>query len=400
MSAAVRLSGDQGLAWAPVDQIHQNGEPTTTCQRTFLRRIRDAAVTDGLSFKIAFEVEFTLLSSERPLRTWPAFSASGLFEVEDFALALVTACEKQGLAGRPVPGRGRAGPVRDRHLRREPLAAADRYVLLRPDDPPDRVGTRLRRLVRSRRWRRPRRLGMAATSTGASGAATVICSPSGDGPLRLSREGEAAVARAARATARDDCAIFCPSVSSYQRLQPGHWCGAYTVLGHRQPRGRAATLARNVDCRASGRQLRAEAARRRRQSLPRRGRDHRRGAGRRSIARQTCRPLCRPTPRRSPMRSWRPFGPGGSRRPAGGRRRACGIRRLRGTCWARWSTPPSSPPDGTNGRRSSTTPAPNCPVPRAALRIASPQLITVFIHIDFAGGRPHVHFERQRAGPP
>ena len=27
------------------------------------------------------------------------------------------------------------------------------------------------------------------------------------------------------------CAIFAPSVSSYLRLQPGHWCGAYTTWG-------------------------------------------------------------------------------------------------------------------------------------------------------------------------
>ena len=51
LSAAVRLSGDEGLAWAPVDQIHQNGEPTPTCQRTFLRTMQAtaAAARAGLS---------------------------------------------------------------------------------------------------------------------------------------------------------------------------------------------------------------------------------------------------------------------------------------------------------------------------------------------------------------
>ena len=93
LDAAVSL-GD-GIAWAPVDQIHQDGTTLPTCQRSLLRRIQADAAGKGLGFKVAFEVEFTLLGDG--VHTWPAFSAAGLLEVEDFATDLVDALEEMGL---------------------------------------------------------------------------------------------------------------------------------------------------------------------------------------------------------------------------------------------------------------------------------------------------------------
>lgn len=229
MSAAVSLSGDQDVAWAPVDQIHQNGEPTTTCQRTFLRRIRDAAMADDLSFKIAFEVEFTLLSRERPLHTWPAFSAAGVLEVEGFATALVRACEEQGLEVDQFQAEAGPGQFEIAIAAADPLAAADHYVLLR---------TTIRRMAAAHGFEVSFAPAMAASEALGNGC-HIHWSVWRDG-RNLLAEGDLAgglTAEGAAAAAgvlerlHETCAIFVPSVSSYQRLQPGHWCGAYTVWG-------------------------------------------------------------------------------------------------------------------------------------------------------------------------
>jgi glutamine synthetase len=52
----------------------------------------------------------------------------------------------------------------------------------------------------------------------------------GEPPLGLSEEGEAAVAGLLERL-HECCAVFAPSVSSYLRLQPQHWAGAYTTWG-------------------------------------------------------------------------------------------------------------------------------------------------------------------------
>ncbi len=229
LSAAVRLSGDEGLAWAPVDQIHQNGEPTPTCQRTFLRTMQATAAERGLGFRMAFEVEFTLLPRQGGLRTWPAFSASGLFEVEDFALALVTACENQGLLVDQFQAEAGPGQFEIAISADEPLAAADRYVLLRQT---------IRRIAAAHGHDVSFAPAMAASEALGNGChihhsiwrGDENLFASGEGPLGLSREGEAAVAGLLERL-YETTAIFCPSVSSYERLQPSHWCGAYTTWG-------------------------------------------------------------------------------------------------------------------------------------------------------------------------
>ena len=53
----------------------------------------------------------------------------------------------------------------------------------------------------------------------------------GEPPFGLSREGRGRRRRRARPPARDAAPIFAPSVSSYLRLQPQHWSGAYTTWG-------------------------------------------------------------------------------------------------------------------------------------------------------------------------
>ena len=229
LNAAVELSASEGMAWAPADQIHQNGQPTPTCQRTFLRRTQAAAAEAGLTFRFAFEVEFSLISRDRPLHTWPAFSAAGLFEAEGFGVGLVAACETQGLEVQQFQAEAGPGQFEIAIAAAEPLVAADRYLLLRHT---------IRRIAD--------RHGYDVSFSPVTSASEALGNGAhihwsvwrdgrnlfADGDLlgEMTQEGAAAAAGVLDRL-YETCAVFAPSVCSYDRVQPGHWAGAYTVWG-------------------------------------------------------------------------------------------------------------------------------------------------------------------------
>ena len=229
LGAAVKLAGSEGLAWAPVDEIHQDGSPTPTCPRSFLRRTQDCAAARGLGFRMAFEVEFTLLGREGALHEWPAFSAAGLLEVEGFATELVSAVERQGLHVQQLQAEAGPGQFEIAIAAAEPLVAADRYVVLR---------LTIRRVAAAHGFAvsfAPALMASEALGNGCHihwsvwrGDENLFAS--GEPPFGLSRDGESAAA-GLLSRLRECCAIFAPSASSYLRLQPGHWSGAYTTWG-------------------------------------------------------------------------------------------------------------------------------------------------------------------------
>ena len=229
LNAAVELSDSEGLAWAPADQIHQNGCPTGTCQRTFLRRTQAEATEAGLSFRLAFEVEFSLISRDRPLHAWPAFSAAGLYEAEQFGVSLVAACETQGLDVQQFQAEAGPGQFEIAIAAVEPLAAADRYLLLRHT---------IRRIAD--------RHGYDVSFSPVTSASEALGNgvhihwsvwrdgknlfAGGDLAGEIRPEGAAAAAGVLDRL-YETCAVFAPSICSYSRVQPGHWAGAFTVWG-------------------------------------------------------------------------------------------------------------------------------------------------------------------------
>jgi glutamine synthetase len=229
LRAAVTLAGRGGLAWAPVDQIHQDGRPLPTCTRSLLRRIEAAAAARGVSFRIAFEVEFALLPRAGALHEWPAFSAAGLLEVEGFATELVAALESQGLHVQQVQAEAGPGQFEIAIAAADPVTAADRYVLLR---------LTIRRIAAAHGY--DVSFAPALTASEALGNGCHIhwsvwrgdenVFAAGEPPFGLSRDGQAA-AGGVLARLHECCAIFAPSVASYLRLQPQHWSGAYTTWG-------------------------------------------------------------------------------------------------------------------------------------------------------------------------
>jgi glutamine synthetase len=227
LSAAVLF--DDAIAWAPVDQVHQDGSPLATCQRAFLRRTQAQAAERGLAFRIAFEVEFALLPRSGDLHAWPAFSAAGLLEVESFATELVAVCERQGLQVQQMQAEAGPGQFEIAIAASEPLAAADRCVALR---------LTIRRIAARHGFdvsfapalKASEALGNGCHIHWSAWRGEENLFAAGEPPFGLSREAEAAAAGVLERL-HECCAIFAPSAASYLRLQPAHWSGAYTTWG-------------------------------------------------------------------------------------------------------------------------------------------------------------------------
>jgi glutamine synthetase len=229
VAAARSLAAAPGWAWAPADQLDEELEPMPTCQRTTLRRVVAEAERLGLSFLISFETELTVIApGERPAHDGPGYSVRALTALEPFALALVDALEAQGIEVEQIHPEYSPGQLEISVAPREPLAAADEIVLLRytarqvarqhgldvsfaPVVFPEGVGNGAHLHVSG--WRDGRNLmrgGEAAGGFEPDGAALV------GGVLRALPE---------------LLAVLVPSVPGYQRLQPGHWSGAYACWG-------------------------------------------------------------------------------------------------------------------------------------------------------------------------
>ena len=162
------LAGQPGWGWAPVDRITQEGEPHPGCSRSFLRSVvADAEQVHGVTFQAAIEIEWALarLDSERdfvPAVSGPAYGATRQVELSDYAAELLAALAAQGVDVEQLHPEYAAGQFELSVGALDPVAAADRSVLVRQTIRAVSRRHGLRRLVRpgglrtGRRQRRPR----------------------------------------------------------------------------------------------------------------------------------------------------------------------------------------------------------------------------------------------------
>lgn len=134
----VALAGQPGWAWAPVDRITQEGERHPGCARTFLRRmVTEAAERYGLAFKAAFEIEWALGLGSAPAGEFvpavsgPAYGAIRQVELGDFLADLLAALDAQDVDVDQVHPEYAAGQFELSAGALDPVAAADRNVLVR-----------------------------------------------------------------------------------------------------------------------------------------------------------------------------------------------------------------------------------------------------------------------------
>ncbi|MEU3411964.1 glutamine synthetase family protein [Streptomyces sp. NPDC006658] len=231
----VPLAGQPGWAWAPVDRISQEGERHPGCARTFLRRtVADAADRHGLAFKAAIEIEWAVGTASAPAdefvpaATGPAYGAVRQVELSDYTAELLAALAAQGVDVDQIHPEYAPGQFEVSVGALDPVAAADRSVLVRQT---------IRAVARRHRLRVSFAPAYLPEGVGNGGHLHLSCWRDG---VNLHSGGEGRYGMTATAQSflagvlahlPGLTAVTAPSPASYLRLQPSQWAGVFTAWG-------------------------------------------------------------------------------------------------------------------------------------------------------------------------
>lgn len=237
----VALAAQPGWAWVPVDRVAQDGAPHPGCGRSFAARMVSTAAARGLSFEMAFEVEWMLGRDDTdedpdapgepafvPAVLGPAYGAHRLVTASEYGRDLLDALAAEGVHVEQFHPEYSSSQFEISVTPAAPVEAADRDVLVRqtiravgehhgfrttfaPTVLPGSVGNGHH--LHYSAWRDGRDL-----------------MTNGPGPLGLTDEGGAFLAGVLEHLP-GLLAIGAPSVASYLRLQPEHWAGDFQCWG-------------------------------------------------------------------------------------------------------------------------------------------------------------------------
>ena len=230
LSAAVPLSGAPGWVWAPVWQYDQEMNIMPVCQRHFAQRMVELAEAKGISFKMTYEVEFTLLDeSDQPVgKGLPGYGIVKLIPVETFMIKLTEALQSQGIDVSQLHPEYSAGQFELSVDPRDPLTAADQFLLLRQT---------ICRIAQQHGFRAsfapvviPDEVGNGSHIHFSAWAGGKNLFTGGNGPEELTADGEHMAAGVLKRLP-EMLSLLATSVLSYERLQPSNWAGAYTCWG-------------------------------------------------------------------------------------------------------------------------------------------------------------------------
>lgn len=230
LEAAVVL--DHGFGWAPADVLDQSGGRSPYCWRDVTRRQVDRLDRLGLHALVGHELEFGLLDEAGRLlgeqHGWPCYGAGVYSELSDFAADLCERLDAVGVPVEQVHAEYGLGQFEVSLPPRQPLVAADNVLLARAV-----IG------------RTAREHGLRVTFSpvpfaGESGNGAhlhlsltrdgVPLFSGGTGPEGLREEGAHAVGGIVRHLP-ETIAVLAGTVVSGERMQPGHWSGAFSCWG-------------------------------------------------------------------------------------------------------------------------------------------------------------------------
>ncbi|MFF2849261.1 glutamine synthetase [Streptomyces sp. NPDC058001] len=226
----VPLAAQPGWAWTPADRFEQDGRPWAACQRGFARRMADRAATLGLTLRMGYETEWTVVREDgSDPCPGPAYGSARLVALSDYARDLTRALGEQGLTvlqfhPEYAPGQFEVSTAPSDG----PVAAADDVVLVR--ETVRAVGARHGLRASFAPCFVPRGVG--------SGCHLHLSLHRGDTDLHRAPDtvhGLAPEAESFLAGVLDRLpallAVGAASPASYLRLVPSRWAGAYQCWG-------------------------------------------------------------------------------------------------------------------------------------------------------------------------
>jgi glutamine synthetase len=226
------LAGQPGWAWAPVDRYTQNGYVHVACQRSFARRMTEAARQRGLKLRMSIEVEWAVGTEDEgnfvPACHGPAYGMTRVIELSDYAREVVEALERQEVAVDQFHPEYAEGQLEISVAAADPVRAADDSLLVRQT---------IRAVSAAHGFQASFAPSVVAGSVGNGGHVHLSLwrdgqnlQAGGPGPYGLSRDSEA-FAGGILTNLPALSAIGAPSVASYLRLVPSHWAGVFQCWG-------------------------------------------------------------------------------------------------------------------------------------------------------------------------
>jgi glutamine synthetase len=226
------LVAQPGWAWAPTDRWTQDGRPYRGCQRRFVSAATSQAAGQGLSFQMAFEVEWFVGRDEGdgtvPACNGPAYGMTRLVELSDYARDVMAAIAGEGVPVEQFHPEYAPGQLEISVGATDPVAAADRLVLVKQTI----------RAVSQAHGLRPSFAPVVVPGQVGNGCHLHLSVWSDGGNLfsggrgrhGLTEPGESILA-GLLGHLPALCAIGAPSVTSYLRLVPQHWAGPFQCWG-------------------------------------------------------------------------------------------------------------------------------------------------------------------------
>ncbi|HTW21652.1 MAG TPA: glutamine synthetase family protein [Mycobacteriales bacterium] len=228
--AAVADLGD-GLAWAPIDLITQDGEELPLCYRGAVRRQVAAAAGHGLAVQSAMEIECVLFDETGDAVAGsggPSYGIRPLLEQSAFVEDVYESFERAGLEIEQLHAEYGPGQFELSLAPADPLRAADSNVLARILL--CRAGRRHGITVSFSPQPIARAVGSGMHVHLSFARDGVPLLSGGDGPAGLTSEGAAIVAGLVDGLP-EAIGVLAPSLLSHLRLQPQHWSGAFACWG-------------------------------------------------------------------------------------------------------------------------------------------------------------------------
>lgn len=222
---------EEGLSWAPASFFDQDGNRVAECARSTLVRIESMLEQEGLEARVGHEIEFLVVDpagDRLPEQLWAQYGLAGVLEHEGFVRDVMAAVAAAGVHVEQFHPEYGVNQFEMSLAPASPVAAADQLVLARI-----LIGRAARRHGIRVSFSPVPFAGSVGSGAHQHFSLARQGSPlfsGGHGPHGMRPDGAAAIGGILAGLA-DAQLVFCGSIVSGLRMQPGSWSGAHVCWG-------------------------------------------------------------------------------------------------------------------------------------------------------------------------